>query len=85
MCSLPDLRNKAETQLIDYRQRLSELPQALQVDASTEALTRITEFTQEFIHMVYGSGGDFFADAASPNAIAVNMSSDSGKSFVQKN
>ena len=85
MCSLPGLRNKAETQLADYRQRLSELPQALQVDASTEALTRITEFTQEFKHMVYGSGGDIFADAASPNAIAANMSSDSGKSFVQRN
>ena len=85
MCSLPDLRNKAETQLIDYRQRLSELPQALQVDASTEALTRITEFAQEFKHMVYGSGGDFFIDAASPNAIAANISSDSGKSFVQRN
>ena len=52
MYSLPDLRNKAETQLTDYRQRLSELPQALQVDASTEALTRVTEYVPEIVSFV---------------------------------
>ena len=85
MYSLPDLQNKAETQLVEVRRCLSELPKALQVDASAEALTRITEFTQELEHMVYGSSGGLFADSESANAIAHNMSSDSGKSFVQKN
>ena len=85
MCSLPGLRENAEAQLTECRDCLSELPQALKGDASTEAFSLITEFSQEFSNMVYGIGTDIYADSGSYEKAVVDKPSDGGRSFIQKN
>lgn len=85
LCRLPKLRDQAEKQLVGYRERLSQLPQELRFDASTEVLGRITEFSQEFAQMALGNGIEFFTGASMGTAIENDQYSDGGKSFVQKN
>ena len=85
MRSLPGLRENAEAQLIEFRDCLSELPQALKGDASTEAFSLITEFSQEFSNMVYGTGTVIYADSGSHEKAVVDKPSDGGRSFIQKN
>lgn len=61
------------------------LPPVLQVDASTEVLKRITEFSQEFEQMVLGGDTGFFIGSEIRSKNEVDQYSDGGKSFVQKN
>lgn len=82
---MPKLRDQAEKQLVGYRERLSQLPQELRFDTSTEVLGRITEFSQEFAQMALGNGIEFFTGASMGTAIGNDQYSDGGKSFVQKN
>lgn len=82
---LPNLRDQAEKQLAEYQTRLMRLPPVLQVDASTEVLRRITEFSQEFEQMVLGGDTGFIIGSESRTKNEVDQYSDGGKSFVQKN
>ncbi len=51
---MPGLRTKAEHLLAECKEKLAELPRPIAVDASTEILTRVTDFCQNLTATVNG-------------------------------
>lgn len=73
--ALPNLRTKAEQLLAECKSALAELPRPISVDASTEILTRITDFCQNLTATVNG------LDLVTDDGVRAT----DGKTFVQQN
>ncbi|KLO12399.1 hypothetical protein SCHPADRAFT_941237 [Schizopora paradoxa] len=74
--ALPGLRTKAEQLLAECKSMLAELPRPIAVDASTEILTRVTDFCQHLTATVNGLDCVTSEDS---------VSATDGKTFVQQN
>ncbi|KLO12396.1 hypothetical protein SCHPADRAFT_853916 [Schizopora paradoxa] len=73
--TLPTLRLKAEQLLTECKEALTELPRPVVMDASTEVLTRVTDFCQHLTATVNG------LDLVTDDGITAT----DGKTFVQQN